>query len=142
MSSEIELDDLSSPPKQEDESLSGGVTPPKDDQVVTVWAWVSSILLLTLEWIGEPTTPLEAFLALHTGILLIAIALAIVFNVPSAPVTTPSTDQVAQGHPLLAPLSGACILIAFLSYNTTSVGSLAFLLFLGSATVGLWGLWR
>ena len=47
----------------------------------------------------------------------------------------------ASEHPLLEPLSAACVLISFIAYNTTSVGPLGFLLFLGSGTIGLWGLW-
>ena len=44
-------------------------------------------------------------------------------------------------HPLLEPMSSACLLISFLSYNTSSVGPLGFLVCVGSGAIGLWGLW-
>jgi len=86
-------------------------------------------------------SPLESFLALHFGIVLVAIALALVFNISSTQDVITQEQSSSVEHPLLRPLSGACLLIAFFSYNTKSVGSLAFLVFLGSATIGIWGLW-
>ncbi|KAI0374915.1 hypothetical protein BV20DRAFT_986896 [Pilatotrama ljubarskyi] len=127
-----------------------------DETVILWWAWVSAILLLMLAiamilfprlllFLSETgterrvaLTPLEAFMALHIGILLFAISLALIFNIPSNPLTA---GQSATGHPLLGALSVACVLISFIAYNTKSVGSLSFLVFLGSGTIGLWGLW-
>lgn len=53
----------------------------------------------------------------------------------------PLPTQANQAHPLLAPLTIACSLISLISYNTSSVGALAFLVFIGSATIAVWGLW-
>ncbi|KAH9951463.1 hypothetical protein B0H21DRAFT_284442 [Amylocystis lapponica] len=159
MSTQIEMDDFSrSTAKASSSSTPNIPSTDADDQVVAFWAWASSALLLLLAipmtlfpqfllFLAETSgaerrtvpTPLESFLALHAGILLVALALALIFNVPSAPVLV--TQSSSRGHPLLAPLSGACVLIAFLSYNTKSVGSLAFFVFLASATIGTWGLW-
>ncbi|OCH93417.1 hypothetical protein OBBRIDRAFT_702103, partial [Obba rivulosa] len=91
----------------------------------------------------RPTlTPLEAFLLLHTGILLGAVAIAVVFNIPQASLSLPEAlPKGTQGHPLLGALSVACTLIAFISYNTRAIGSLAFFVSVGSAVIGVWGLW-
>ncbi|KAH9935007.1 uncharacterized protein B0H18DRAFT_979371 [Fomitopsis serialis] len=87
-------------------------------------------------------TPLESFFSLHTGILLLAIAVALVLNVPSS-ATMPShtAGQSSVGHPLLGPLATACAFIAIISYNTKSVGSLGLLVSIGAAIVSLWGFW-
>ncbi|KAI8998617.1 hypothetical protein BD414DRAFT_453533 [Trametes punicea] len=161
MSNEIELEDLSK--RASPEQLGGApeepAVHPRDDGVITAWAWGSAILLLMLAaplilsprlllFLSETgaerrvvLTPLESFMALHTGILLFAIALALIFNIPSDPITTDPTRASAGGHPLLGPLSGACALVSFIAYNTKSVGSLSFLIFLGAGTIGLWGFW-
>ncbi|KAI1795859.1 hypothetical protein LXA43DRAFT_690784 [Ganoderma leucocontextum] len=101
-------------------------------------------LLLFLSETGtEPRTaltPLESFLAWNTGIMLTALAVALVFNIPSGPEVL-HPRRWSPDHPLLEPMSSACLLISFLSYNTSSVGSLGFLISLGSGTIGLWGLW-
>lgn len=47
----------------------------------------------------------------------------------------------APGHPLLWPLSGACAIIALISYNTASVGPLSLLLSTGAGVIALWGFW-
>ncbi len=61
---------------------------------------------------------------------------------PSSPEDlTVSARKGAPGHPLLEPLSAACLLISFISYNTTSVGSLGLLLCLGTGAIGGWGFW-
>ncbi|KZT26528.1 hypothetical protein NEOLEDRAFT_1132039 [Neolentinus lepideus HHB14362 ss-1] len=46
-----------------------------------------------------------------------------------------------QTHPALGPLTGACLLSAFLAWNTSNVGPLATLVFLGASTIGSFGLW-
>ncbi|RDX56750.1 hypothetical protein OH76DRAFT_1477322 [Lentinus brumalis] len=128
-----------------------------DDGVVTTWAWASAGLLslVALPLIFAPRlvlflagterstpTPVESFLAWNAGILLSAIAVALVMNVPSSPEDlTVSARKGAPGHPLLEPLSAACLLISFISYNTTSVGSLGLLLCLGTGAIGGWGFW-
>ena len=61
-------------------------------------------------------------------------------QIPSSPEDR-TARQGAPGHPLLEPLSAACLLISFISYNTTSVGSLGMLLCLGTGTIGGWGFW-
>ncbi|KAH9854251.1 hypothetical protein C2E23DRAFT_884348 [Lenzites betulinus] len=162
MSSEIELEDLSK--RTQIKSDHTNETPPDtnypvvEDGVVFAWAWASAIILLVLSiplilsprlllFLSETSTerraaltPLESFMALHAGILLSAIALALIFNIPSDPLHITAKHE-APGHPLLAPLSYSCVLISFISYNTQSVGPLGFLVCLGSGTIGLWGLW-
>ena len=106
-------------------------------------------------------TPLESFLAWNTGIMLTALAVALIFNVrplwlpqhrttsilirllqihPGHEVLSPKQPS-SPDHPLLEPMTSACLLISFLSYNTSTVGSLGFLICLGSGIIGLWGLW-
>ncbi|EMD38272.1 hypothetical protein CERSUDRAFT_113441 [Gelatoporia subvermispora B] len=165
---EVEMDDLSKKRQAVDaddaaEHPTSGpnITSDADDQVVAYWAWATAALLSTLSLLlilfprfvlflsetGEVDrrpnmTSLEAFLLLHTGILLGAIAIAVIFNIPQPSVAlSEARPQGPQGHPLLGPLSGACTLIAFLSYNMRSVGSLAFMVCIGAAIIGVWGLW-
>ncbi|KAI0721069.1 hypothetical protein C8T65DRAFT_254556 [Cerioporus squamosus] len=130
---------------------------PKDDGVVSAWAWASAALLclvafplivtpkLVLFLAGterSTPTPLESFLAWNAGIILCAIAIALVMNVcvPSG-LEDLTARHGAPGHPLLEPLSAACLLISFISYNTTSVGSLGLLICLGTGAIGGWGFW-
>ncbi|TCD64643.1 hypothetical protein EIP91_003803 [Steccherinum ochraceum] len=128
------------------------------DQSITTWAYASALLLSSfafvlmfapgiLLFVSEAKddrrtvlTPLESFLALHGGILLAALALGLLFNIPHDLVLSVQT-QKAVGHPLLVPLTSACALSAFISYNTKSVSSLAFIVFVGAAVIGLWGIW-
>ncbi|KAI0748146.1 hypothetical protein C8Q80DRAFT_1170391 [Daedaleopsis nitida] len=165
MSIDTELDDLSKQTQSTAPGDSGSephptelVDHPVDDGVVSSWAWTSAALLLVvaiplilspklLLFLSETgmerrasLTPLESFLAWNTGILLSALSVALVMNVPSGPADITARRET-PGHPLLEPLSAACLLISFLSYNTSSVGSLGFLLCLGSGTIGLWGVW-
>jgi len=80
--------------------------------------------------------------ALHFGILLLAVALALIFNVPCPPQPVPLTQQTTQPYqPLLGPLTFAANLSAFLAWNTESVGPLASVVFAGSLVIGVWGLW-
>ena len=136
---------------------------------LTIWSWLSAALLtvlaatLTLSprlllFLSETAvslTSLEAFLALHFGIFLAALALTLVLNVygplllfftlihsfqvPSPKPPIPS-DEVPS-HPLLTPLTVATNISAFLAWNTKDVGALASIVFCISMTIGLWGLW-
>ncbi|KAF5357998.1 hypothetical protein D9756_001515 [Leucocoprinus leucothites] len=129
-------------------------------ETLAAWSWASAALLLTLAacltlsprfllFISEPAsgyrsslTALESFLALHFGIWLFAIALALVFNIPSPPQPMPLVQSSTQPYqPLLGPLTFAASLSAFLAWNTTSVGPLALIMFIGSLIIGIWGLW-
>ncbi|KAH9901407.1 hypothetical protein C8Q73DRAFT_786779 [Cubamyces lactineus] len=161
MSNEIELDDLSkrsSRPTGKALPEDMDVLSPKHDGVITAWAWASALILLVLAvplilsprlllFLSETgnerraaLTPLESFMALHTGLLLFAVALVLIFNIPPDDMEVTAKGQ-GRGHPLLGPLSGVCALISFVAYNTTSVGALSFLIFLGSGTIGAWGIW-
>ncbi|KAI0831327.1 hypothetical protein BC628DRAFT_1415845 [Trametes gibbosa] len=160
MASEIELEDLSkrSQAKVDHTPRPDTNYPVVEDGVIFAWAWASAAILFVLSmplvlsprlllFLAETSTerraaltPLESFMALHTGILLFAISLALVFNISSDPMEV-TAKHAAPGHPLLAPLSYACLLTSFLAYNTQSVGPLSFVVFLGSGTIGLWGLW-
>ncbi|KAK7693507.1 hypothetical protein QCA50_003075 [Cerrena zonata] len=165
MSNEIELDNLSQKDEVQqtsDTSSSGpDITNNADDQTVTIWAYTATALLTALavpmilfprvllfvsESAGQTRdtlTPLESYLCLNGGILLLTFALALLFNIPSnrSIVEMQIRLEGPQGHPLLVPLTVSCSLIAFLSYNTKSISSLPFLVFLGAATIGLWGWW-
>ena len=140
------------------------------DNSLAIWSWLSAALLallsatltlsprllLFLSESGLSLTPLEAFLALHFGIFLAALALTLVLNactlqlssscyshpcqVPSPKPPLPSDDEVPS-HPLLTPLTIAANISAFLAWNTMDVGSLASIVFFISITIGLWGLW-
>ncbi|KAM5531049.1 hypothetical protein V8D89_015269 [Ganoderma adspersum] len=162
---DIELDDLAqrrmrSETPQAQANLEQDAIPDgsKDEGVISSWAWgTATVLLLVaiplmlypklLLFLSETgaerravLTPLESFLAWNTGIILTALAVALVFNIPSgSEVLRPRGGS--PDHPLLEPMSSACLLISFLSYNTSSVGPLGFLVCVGSGAIGLWGLW-
>jgi len=125
------------------------------DGNMPAWTWVSSALLgilsslLTLtpkfllfvagEMRTQPT-PLEAFLALHFGIFLGAIAVSLLLNMPSTdPLPTKGTQRRLDPSPI--PLTSAGLLMSFLSYNTSDVGSLSLLWAMTTGTIGLLGLW-
>lgn len=131
-----------------------------DDGVMSAWAWTSAILLFAvasvftifprfLLFIGTTTsgdeqrtalTPLESFVALHTGILLYAISAVLVLSIPS----TAPVQQIQRGvpfHPLLAPLSLSSAVSAFLAYNTSDVGPLSFMIFIVDSVIATFGLW-
>lgn len=135
------------------------VTPVRDSETTFHWAWGAAAVLVAtaiplllfprfILFLAESSgngarttlTPLESFLALHIGIMLVAIASTLVLNIPS-PADLLTSKHRSPGHPLLGPLSAACTLIAVISYNTKSVGSLSLLVSLGSGAIGLWGFW-
>lgn len=49
--------------------------------------------------------------------------------------------QDVNTHPLLVPVTSTTVLLAFLSYNISGIGSLGNFVFLSSTLVGLFGLW-
>jgi len=51
----------------------------------------------------------------------------------------PSRRQFS--HPLLAPITGASLLMSFSAYNTSGIGVLSTVFSMITGTVGLWGLW-
>lgn len=44
-------------------------------------------------------------------------------------------------HPLLAPITGASLLMSLSAYNTTGIGMLSTVFSVVTGTVGVWGLW-
>ncbi|OSX65310.1 hypothetical protein POSPLADRAFT_1136419 [Postia placenta MAD-698-R-SB12] len=156
---EIELNDLSTD-RQSQHSIAPSAPGPASESVSS-WAWSAAAVLVIastplllfprfLLFLAESNgaerrttlTALESFLALHTGILLVAMAIALVLNIPSTSDLPVDMKQPrAPGHPLLWPLSGACAIIALISYNTASVGPLSLLLSTGAGVIALWGFW-
>ncbi|KAF9535291.1 hypothetical protein CPB83DRAFT_841523 [Crepidotus variabilis] len=86
-------------------------------------------------------TNLESFLAVHFGAYLGAVALTLILNIPTPEAPIPPKDVSALYHPLLVPLTIASSSLAFVSWNTKTVGALATVTFTIDATIGLWGLW-
>ncbi|KAF8238961.1 hypothetical protein L208DRAFT_1239737 [Tricholoma matsutake] len=89
-------------------------------------------------------TPLESFLALHFGIWLGAIAIALILDASGIPLSSSEVSDNQRSssyHPLLWPLSVAASVTAFLSYNTRNVGTLSWMAFVGSTIIGVWGFW-
>lgn len=128
------------------------------EQSVTLWAYGATAILVILAmpmmffpsfllYVSENSferrnalTPLESFLSVNSGILLATYGLALLFNVPAG-THIPLPAQAKQTHPLLMPLTISCSIIALSAYNTTSVGSLAVLVFFGSVIIAAWGIW-
>jgi len=159
MSGEIEMNDLLLDAEQDN---TYNKYSDDKDYTISVWAWTSTTLffLLSLCLILSPRlllfisetasterrtalTSLESFLALHFGIFLLALSLALVLNIPSvAPISqAPHERHAAPNHPLLAPVGLASALTAFISYNSTKVGPLASLFFFGSSVIAVWSFW-
>jgi len=153
---------LPSRPTQRLDTPSDASTESAERDNIALWTWTSAALMLLLSlcltifprlllFFAETSsvnerrtalTPLESFLALHFGIWLSAVALAMVLNVPSSlPPIEPQHQSSVPSQPFLVPLTGAATLTSFFSYNTNSVGPLASCVFVGSAVVSLWGLW-
>ncbi|EIN07300.1 hypothetical protein PUNSTDRAFT_121454 [Punctularia strigosozonata HHB-11173 SS5] len=86
-------------------------------------------------------TPLEAFLALHSGIFLLALSLALILNIPSSSPILPRQDPTEPQHPLLVPLTVGCALSSWASYYAKDVGPLALVVCITTSTLCLWGLW-
>jgi len=66
--------------------------------------------------------------------------MAYVLQIPDAS-PTEFQNQDVNAHPLLLPVTSTTVLLAFLSYNISGVGSLGNFIFLSSTLVGLFGLW-
>ncbi|KAH8116926.1 hypothetical protein DFH11DRAFT_1578220 [Phellopilus nigrolimitatus] len=99
-------------------------------------------LSLSAEFSERALTPLEGFLATHFAFFLLALATTLVLYIPSdEPIETHGRRRDSLGHPLLGPLTGSSLLSSFVSYNTGTVSSLSFILFLITGAIGLWGLW-
>ncbi|KAI0340087.1 hypothetical protein BDW22DRAFT_1360599 [Trametopsis cervina] len=161
MTNEIEMKTLSREPQPAitDDKPGGRLNlDTNEEQSVTLWAYTATAILLALAtpmiffpsfllYLSESSferrnvlTPLESYLSVNSGILLATIALALLFNAPAG-VGFHLPSKANQAHPLLMPLTIAFSIISLSSYNTTSIGALAFLVFLGSAVIAGWGWW-
>ncbi|KAK7020556.1 hypothetical protein R3P38DRAFT_2970155 [Favolaschia claudopus] len=160
---DIEMDDLSGVKGASDPvGDTNSDTEAIQDGVSAYWAWSTASLLTVISlilsvsprlllFLSETSnfqekrtelTALESFLAVHTSIWLLAVALSLVINIPSiSPVDVVPPHQQITRHPLLVPLAVAGTLSAFIAYNTRDVGALASIVCFGSAIIGLWGTW-
>jgi len=163
--SSIELDDMSQPkPPVEPTEATYNALDENRDNTIALWTWATATLLFLfstclilfprlLLFFAETgvvverraaMTPLETFLAQHFGLMLLAVNLTLVLNVPSAkePIVPRNWEKAPlPHHPLLGPLTGVCALSAFMSWNTKDVGSLATIVCVGTSVISLWGLW-
>lgn len=166
MSQDLELDDLSTRHECKIPDNTPGTNVPtaasntkeEVDGTISAWTWTSSILLGILSSVLLLTpkfllfaagqlrtgpTPLEAFLALQFGIFLGAIAISLLLNMPSTDPLPPTNAYSSyHWHPSLVPLTSAGLLMSFLSYNTSNVGSLSLLWAAVTGTIGIWGAWE
>ena len=118
------------------------------------------LLLFLAQTQRTELTSLEAFLAIHFGVYLVAVAIALILNVggnqqhllavpllmhllqtPEATSFALSERNNERSHPLLVPVTIASNLLAFISWNTRDVGALATVTFVINAVIGIWGLW-
>ncbi|KAF8559781.1 hypothetical protein OG21DRAFT_1600392 [Imleria badia] len=162
MSSNHEMDDLSrlhgSKSTSAEPPLEDGVPRTGGDGSVSVWAWTSALILTLfsicllafprfLLFLAEPSggrailTPLEKYLALHLGIMLGTLAITIIAVLPNEWPTGLQRGTDPNCHPLLRPVTAASLVMALLSYENSSVGTLTTTVLLGSSIVGLLGLW-
>ncbi|KZV84426.1 hypothetical protein EXIGLDRAFT_727228 [Exidia glandulosa HHB12029] len=88
-------------------------------------------------------TKLEGFLAMHFGILLIALALCLVLAIPSASPVDPRPQSEPIQHPLLTPLSLALGVIAFSAWNSSihGLGAFPMIVSVGCGAISMWGFW-
>ncbi|KAF7294876.1 hypothetical protein MIND_01025500 [Mycena indigotica] len=158
---EIELDDFSQSRRTEEVSEPTATAPTivtTLDAVGWYWAWGAAtlltivsiclfftpriLLLLSSADQRNELTSLESFLCLHGSIWLFALAVGLVLNVPSAsPADLLVPRNLAPRHPLLIPVTTASCVSAFVAYNTSSIGSLATLVPIFAAIIGVWGAW-
>jgi len=154
--SSIEMDDLSNRAQNKEtvELESQDLSEVEKDEAITAWTLMAASLLTLLAAIlclfpqlllflstdtPSALTALERFLSIHFGIWLFTIAVAMLLNLPSSsPLPLGITPA---SHPLLKPFTFACLLSSFLSYNTSSVGTLATIHCVLTGIVSLWGLW-
>ncbi|KAG1782582.1 hypothetical protein EV702DRAFT_960777 [Suillus placidus] len=161
MSNDIELEDYSSRRRTDDGTNVDSVDETlasRQDGAIGLWAWISAALFIVfstsltlfprfLLFMTEPSggrsilSPLESFLAVQLGIAMGAVALTLVITIPNASSIGFQHDEHVNSHPLLVPVTSASVLLAFLSYNKSGVGSFGSFIFLGSSFVGLFGLW-
>ncbi|KIM58863.1 hypothetical protein SCLCIDRAFT_1218206 [Scleroderma citrinum Foug A] len=168
MSNNIELDDLSQPrgrrPTEDDKdegprSLRSPETRKTEDGSTSLWAWTLAttfavfsmclmlfprfLLFLAQESGGRgKLTSLEEYLALQLGILLGTVSLAAISMIPNDwPASPLLTARQDRSHPLLWPMTGASLLMAFTSYRNQSVGALATTVLWGNGIIGFFGLW-
>ncbi|KIK42031.1 hypothetical protein CY34DRAFT_12660 [Suillus luteus UH-Slu-Lm8-n1] len=160
MSNDIELEDFSSrkhTTDENDETNVDSIDSPQDG-AIALWVWVSAAFFIVfstiltlfprfLLFMAEPSggrsvlSPLESFLATQLGIAMGAVALTLVLTIPNTSPTGFQHDEHVNSHPLLVPVTSASVLLAYMSYNKSGVGSLGSFIFLGSSFVGLFGLW-
>ncbi|KAG2158195.1 uncharacterized protein EDB93DRAFT_653401 [Suillus bovinus] len=161
MSNDIELDDFSGRTRTAHSNNGpdiGSVDESRQDGAICLWAWFSAAIFIIfstslmlfprfLLFMAEPSggrtllSPLESFLAAQLGITMGAVALTLVVTIPNTSPIDFQHGQHVNSHPLLVPVTSASVLLAFLSYNKSDVGSLGNFIFLGSSFVGLFGLW-
>ncbi|KAG2157183.1 hypothetical protein DEU56DRAFT_722542 [Suillus clintonianus] len=163
MSNDIELEDFSGrirPTRSDDETHVNSVDQnfTSQDGAIGLWVWISaafffvfstSLLLFPrfLLFMAEPSggrsvlSPLESFFAAQLGIVMGAVALTLVVMIPNASPIGFQQDDHVNSHPLLVPVTSASVLLSFLSYNASGVGSLGNFVLLGSSLVSLFGLW-
>lgn len=112
-----------------------------------VFSTILTLFPRFLLFMAEPSggrsvlSPLESFLATQLGIAMGAVALTLVLTIPNTSPTGFQHDEHVNSHPLLVPVTSASVLLAYMSYNKSGVGSLGSFIFLGSSFVGLFGLW-
>ncbi|KAI0054142.1 hypothetical protein FA95DRAFT_1480235 [Auriscalpium vulgare] len=90
---------------------------------------------------GQALTPLESFLALHFGLLLVGTAIALITNIPSDHPLPAREQRDPPTHPLLYPVTGVSLVSSFFSYNTPDAGGLPVVFSLCTGIIGVWGLW-
>ncbi|KAH8833636.1 hypothetical protein DL96DRAFT_1703287 [Flagelloscypha sp. PMI_526] len=132
------------------------------DSLAGYWSWSTAILLVgfssillffprLLVFLAElgrskgdtALTPLESFLSVQFGLFMIAVAIAIVLNIPGASAPVP-TEPRGANHALILPISSAAVLSSLLAYNagqTRQIGPLSDVVFFISGTIGVFGLW-
>jgi len=71
----------------------------------------------------------------------VAVAVALILNTPETIQTPVPSETGNKPHPLLAPITIASSILAFISWNTKDVGALATVTFVINAVVGIWGSW-
>lgn len=62
-------------------------------------------------------------------------------QIPSEEPLQVTRRRDALGHPLLGPVTAACLVSSFVAYNTSSVSTLAFVVCVASGFIGLFGFW-
>ncbi|KIY72200.1 hypothetical protein CYLTODRAFT_418179 [Cylindrobasidium torrendii FP15055 ss-10] len=153
---DIEMDDLSKLKRKEEH----GSESSEIDDALSSWTWTAASMLFSTSLLlliaprvllffsesnvaGEERlalTALESFLISHCGVWMFALSVSLVTNLPQSPLPHQLRPQ-SSTHPLLLPFTVASAVSSLMAYNTSNLGSVTTVTWMGTSVVAIWGGW-